>query len=136
MKLCNETITVFNSKFDPVSDSDVYYGTVIQNVSWYREVLATVVQTGLKSADKFTIRIPTTADFGGKTYVDPKAYDESDPSSTFTLKNGDVIVQGNVPVDGQTPVKLQKQYSGFVTILGVTDNRKMRKAPHWKVVGA
>ena len=136
MKLCNETITVFNSQFDPVSDKDIYHGTVIQNVSWFREVLASVIQTGLKSADKFTIRIPVDADFGGKTYVDPISYATSDPGSTFTFKNGDIIVQGAVPVEGQTPKLLQKQYSGFVTILGVTDNRKMRREPHWKVVGA
>lgn len=136
MRLCNETITVFNSQFSPELDRDVYTGTVIAGVSWFCEIASAVIQSGLKSADKFTIRIPDNADFGGKSYVDPVAYKTSDPATVFTLKNGDIIVKGAVETTGMTPAALQKQSVDFVTVLGVTDNRRAPNAPHWKVVGA
>ena len=135
MNLCNETITVFNAKYDPQADKDAYNGTVINNVSWFCEIVSTV-DNGLKAANKFTIRIPEDADFGGKTYVSPLDYaDASDVSSLFTLKNGDIVVRGSVTGSDLRPADLHKSYEAF-TILGVTDNRRAPKAPHWKVVGA
>ena len=90
MNLCNETITVFNAKLNTGTGDDDYNGTVIDGVSWFCEIVSTVDQ-GLKAANKFTIRIPEDADFGGKTYVSPLDYaDASDVSSLFTLKNGTV----------------------------------------------
>lgn len=135
MRLCNETITVFNSRFDPTLDRDIYTGTVIIGASWFCEI-ATTVDSGLKSADKFIIRIPENANFGGKSYVDPITYQTGNPDTVFTLKNGDIIVKGAVETVGQNPAKLQKQHIEYVTILGVTDNRRAPNAPHWKVVGA
>lgn len=35
MKLCNDTITVFNAKLDQTLDATVYVPTVIHGVSWY-----------------------------------------------------------------------------------------------------
>jgi len=70
LNLCNETITVFNAKHDAATDMDIYYPTVIVGVSWFCEIASTV-DKGLQAADKYTIRIPVDADFGGKEYVDP-----------------------------------------------------------------
>lgn len=135
MRHCKETITVFNTQLDPVNDYDVYNGTVIRGVSFFCEVASNVDGSGLKAADKYSIRIPTDADFGDKSYVDPIAYQTSDPAHTFTLKNGDIIVKGEVTVKNPKPADLQAQYAEMVTILGVTDNRLAPHAPHWKVVG-
>ena len=135
MKLCNETITVFNAKYDPTTAKDAYNGSVINNVSWFCEIVSTV-DNGLKAANKFTIRIPEDADFGGKTYVSPLAYaDAADVSELFTLKNGDIIVRGAVTGSGLHPADLHKNYEAF-TVLGVTDNRRAPNAPHWMVVGS
>ena len=137
MRLCNETITVFNAKLDPAVGDDVYYGTIITGVSWYCEIASNVDASGLKAANKFTIRIPTDADFGGKNYVDSVTYagNTADPAAVFTLKSGDIIVKGAVEGNPR-PAELQKQYSEVVTVLGVTDNRRAPHSPHWKVVGA
>lgn len=135
MKLCNETITVFNAKLNKDTGNDDYYGTVITGVSWFCEIVSTVNE-GLKAANKFTIRIPADADFGGKAYTDPLTYADADDVTTlFTLKNGDIIVRGAVTDTGLRPAALHKNYEAF-TVLGVTDDRRAPNAPHWKVVGA
>lgn len=137
MKLCNDKITVFNARFDPLTDSDTYVPTVITGVSWFCEITSTVDHSGLKAANKFTIRIPIDADFGGKAYADPASYPTGNPSSVFTLRNGDVVVKGDASsVQDPRPVVLQKLFPDMVTILGVTDNRRAPNAQHWKVVGS
>ena len=135
MRLCNETITVFNCQLDTQADLDVYHGTVIRGVSIYCEIASTVDNTGLKAADKYTIRVPADANFSGKSYVDPVIYQKSDPASTFTLKSGDIIVKGEVDIENPKPKDLQQRYADLITVLGVTDNRRAPNAPHWKVVG-
>lgn len=136
MKLCKETITVVNAQVDPETGYDRYYATVISGASWYCEIAATVDASGLKAADKFTIRIPEDADFGGKAYVDPIAYATASPADTFTLRSGDTIVRGVADGADLSPAALRRSYAEVATVLGVTDNRRAPRAPHWKVVGA
>nr|DAQ24265.1 MAG TPA: hypothetical protein [Caudoviricetes sp.] len=135
LRLCNEIITIINSRFDSEQDCDAYSATVVSGASWFCEIASNVDGSGLKAADKYTIRIPQKADCG-KAYVDPLAYESADPSAAFTLKNGDIVVRGAVTGEDLRPSALQKRYSEVVTILGVTDNRRAPHAPHWKVVGA
>lgn len=136
MRLCTDLITVFNTRFDAVNDRDAYVPTVITGISWYNETASNVDSSGLRAADKYTIRIPVGADFSGKSYVDPLAYQTSDVSKTFTLKSGDIIVKGNASsVVNPCPSVLQKSYPDMVTVLSVTDNRRALRAKHWKVVG-
>ena len=135
MKQCDDTITLFNVKYDSDSGLDGYNATVITGVSWFCETVSSV-DKGLNAANKFTIRIPETADFNGRDYVSPQDYAASeDVSGLFTISNGDIIVHGSVAVPNARPAVLHKQYEAF-TVLGVTDNRRARNAPHWKVVGA
>lgn len=135
MKLCDETITVFNARVDDDKGYDVYIPTVIRGVSWFCEIASTVDSSGLKAANKFTIRIPIDADFSDKAYVPPAAYAGGDPNSVFTLKQGDIIVHGE-ETEITTPAKLTEKYGEIVTILGVTDSSRRPNAKHWKVVGA
>ena len=138
MKLCNETITVFNSKIDEELGCDVYYPTIIRGVSWYCETASIVDATGLKASDRVTIRIPVDADFSNKEYVSPEEYaaEGSDPGSVFTLKSGDIVIKGEYAGTGSVrPSVLQNEF-GIVTVLGVTDDRRALKARHWKVIGS
>lgn len=136
MNLCGDVITVFNAKLNPDTGSDDYLATVISGVSWFCEIVSNVDSSGLKSANKFTIRIPETADFSGKAYTAPREYaGAADVGRLFTLQNGDIIVRGAVEDPAARPAVLHKQYEAF-TVLGVTDSRRARNAPHWKVVGA
>ena len=135
MRLCNETITVFNALFNAENDCDVYIPTVISGVSWFEDVKSTVDSSGLKAASKCTIRIPCNADFHGKTYVNPLVYNGG--ASVFTLKPGDIIVKGDASnVSDPRPATLKTSFPECVTVLGITDSRRAPKSKHWKVVGA
>ena len=138
MKLCNDTITVFNARVDPDAGGNVWTPTVITGASWYMTDASTVdaAKGGLVAANKATIRIPEGADTGGKAYADPIAYrDAEDVSGLWTLQNGDIIVKGSVTGADWTPARLKKAYAECVTVLSVTDNRRAPNAPHWRVTG-
>lgn len=136
MKLCIDTITVFNAKHNRATDKDDYNGTVISGVSWFCEIVSNTETTGLRAANRFTVRIPESADFSGKSYADPIDYASAeDVSDKFTFGHGDIVVHGAVETTGLRPAQIQKLYEAF-TILGVTDNRRAPNAPHWKVVGS
>lgn len=135
MRLCTDTITVFNARYDAGNDCDIYVPTVISGVSWYDEIASNVDSSGLKAADKYIIRIPTDAEFNGKAYADPVDYARGDPDKLFTLKSGDIVVKGAVSVVDPRPAVLQKAFAEVATVLAVTDNRRAPHAPHWKVVG-
>ena len=134
MRECNKTITVFNARMDAEDGYDVYYPTIIRNVSIYLQVASEVTLSGLNAANKVTIRIPIDANFSGKTYVKPVEFAAADPANAFTLKQGDVIVEAE-ETERLDPVQLKTKYGEVITILGVTDNRSRPRAPHWKVVG-
>lgn len=137
MRLCNKTITVYNARCDEETGYDVYYGTVISGVSWFGELASSVDKSGLNAASKYTVRIPIDAVVdGGKTYVDPKRYADSDPSRVFTLARGSIIVFGSCQMENPRLSDFSKQGNEFFTVLGVTDSRGVVNAPHWKVVGA
>ena len=138
MKLCNDTITVFNSRVDPDAGGNVWVPTVITGAGWYMTDASTVDASkgGLVAANKATIRIPEDANTGGKTYADPIAYrDAEDVSGLWTLQNGDIIVKGSATGADWTPARLKKAYAECVTVLSVTDNRRAPNAPHWRVTG-
>lgn len=136
MQLCNDTITLYNRRFDPEDDCDVYERTIIRGVHWFNSDATTVDSTGLKAANKVTIRIPTDADFGGKAYLPPKQYAATDdPTAAFTLAAGDLVVLG-IGAEGLRPAAIHDTYSEAATILQVTENRRAPQAQHWKVVGA
>lgn len=134
MKLCNDTITVYNARLDQETDSTVYVPTTICGVSWYGTSKATVDSSGLKAASQCIVRIPLEADTGEKSYTEPWVYKSAgNVSGLFTLNEGDFIVKGAFT---DTLLLPPASGSGFITILAVTDNRRAPNAPHWKVTGA
>ena len=138
MKLCNDTVTVFNARVDPDEGGNVWVPTVITGASWWATDASTVDASkgGLVAANKATIRIPVDADTGGKAYADPVSYaNAEDVSGLWTLKGGDIVVKAAVEGEDWTPARLKKEYADCVVILGVTDNRRAPNAPHWRITG-
>lgn len=138
MKLCNDTITVFNARVDPDVGGNVWIPTVIAGASWYLTDASTVDASkgGLVAANKATIRIPVEANTGGKAYADPVSYASAeDVSGLWTLKGGDIVVRDIVTGDDWTPAKLKAAYAECVTVLAVTDNRRASNAKHWRITG-
>ena len=136
MKLCNDTITVFNARVDPDVGGNVWIPTVIVGAGWYLTDASTVDASkgGLVAANKATIRIPVDADTGGKAYADPVSYASAeDVSRLWTLKGGDIVVKATVEGGNWTPARLKAAYAECVTVLAVTDNRRAPRAPHWRV---
>ena len=123
MKLCNDTITVFNARVDPATGGNVWTATVIGGASWYMTDASTVDtgKGGLVAANKVIVRIP----------------EEVAPAG-FGLKAGDIIVKGDASATaGPTPAKLKKAWGAdCMTVLSVTDNRRAPNAAHWRVTGA
>ena len=139
MKLCNDTITVFNARVDPDVGGNVWVPTVIAGVSWFATDASTVDASkgGLVAANKATIRIPVDAGTGGKQYTDPVSYASAeDVSGLWTLKGGDIVMKGKATGTDWTPAKLKKDYADCVVILGVTDNRRAPNGKHWRITAA
>ena len=136
MKLCTDTITVFNRRVNTETRMEDYVPTVIKGVSWYGHLRTGVGDRGLRTANEFTIRIPVDADFGGKTYVDSKTYREATLiSGLFTLSSDDIVLKGEAAI-GVNPATLPETNADCFRILGVTDNRRAPNAPHIRVVGS
>ena len=138
MKLCNDTITVFNARVDPETGGNVWVPTVIAGAGWYMTDASTVVASkgGLVAANRATIRIPVEANTGGKAYADPVSYASAgDVSGLWTLKGGDIVVRAAVEGSDWTPARLKAAYAECVTVLAVTDNRRGPRAAHWRVTG-
>lgn len=136
MKETTETVTVLNRRTDPTTGLDEWRPTVIRGVSWHSRVNVSITQTGLKSADTATVRIPEDADTGGRVYMTPAEYSAAEsPSGAFTLARGDVMVRAEITTP-TTPAALQTACEDYITIISVTDNTRRPHAPHRKVVGA
>lgn len=152
MKLCSDTITVFNARVGPSTGENVWTPTVITGASWYMTDASTVDASkgGLVAANKCTVRIPADAYTGGKDWIDPVRYRAAESVTwLWTLQQGDIIVRGSVPASTETttngvttstpiawtPAKLKKAYADCVTVLSVTDNRRAPRAPHWRIIG-
>lgn len=140
MNAATETITVINRRTNTQTGYDEWIPTVITGASWYSKQVASVTTSGLKTADTLAVRIPVSADTGGRTYMTPTAYKAAESvSGAFTLGRGDLIVRGTVSVQqGQTlkPADVQQTHEDYFTITSVSDNTRRPRAPHWKVVGA
>ena len=122
MKLCNDTITVFNARVDQDVGGNVWAPTVIDGASWYMTDASTIDASkgGLVAAGKVIVRIPAE--------VAPKG---------FGLKAGDIIVKGDAgDTQNPTPANLKQAWGAdCMTVLGITDNRRAPNAPHWRVTG-
>lgn len=137
MRLSDDIVTLYNAYYDKANDCTAYTRTVIRGASWYVHSKSTVDKDGLKAANEFIVRIPADADFGGKSYLPPSAFDTlKSPSDVFTFKGGDFIVKGVCDDENPVPAHMRKAYDAVMTILAVTDNRRAPNAKHWKVVGA
>ena len=143
MRLCTDTITVYNHQLDTSTGDDVYNATTIRGVSWLFRDVTSPKTKGMydKDASGCTVRIPITAQ-SDKAYLPPEEYAHADPGSAYTLQPGDIIVRGEGPdpdsaaAYGVRPAEIQAAGHEHFTVTGVTDNRGTgRQSPHWKVVG-
>lgn len=114
---CNETITLVQQDYDRETDRDVYSCTVIEGVSWFGKLVASMENKGLTGAAQVTVRIT------------------EDNMPDVVIKRGDYIVRGIV-----SGIEKQADLKGleYFTVLSVGDNRrgKRKDLRHWAVRGA
>jgi len=164
VRLCDDTITVFNARADPETGGSVWLPVTIAGASWWATDASAVdaARGGLAAANKCVIRIPAeataryqpilaagggaalaiaagmplAADWRESAYIDPVGYaNAGSAAGLWTLKNGDIIVRAAVAGGDWTPAKLKRAFADCVTVLGVTDNRRAPKGKHWRVTG-
>lgn len=114
---CDRTVTLYHRTYDPASRSDIWSRTVYPAASWYGGQAATVSDSGLLTADAYTVRIATDAEIAAAP--------------------GDVLVRGEVADTVTGSTALTGKYHGrcFV-VTHVQDNRRgVRSAWHWKIEG-
>lgn len=127
MKLCNDTVTLFNARVDPVSGGKLYAATVIRGVRWHGgRAAAQDARGGSVARCRAVVRVPAEADTGGSRYVGPEEYRQaSDVSGLYTLACGDLICRG----EAEAPT------GACLALCDITDNRSAPRGAHWKLVG-
>lgn len=135
--LTNADITIYNTKTDKTTRMPTYHRTRICGVHWFTDQKTQVDDKGLHSADVYKIRIPTSAQTGGKRYVSPSEYQEmEDVTGAWTIQNGDIFVRGLIDLDISKASEVLSKYpdcSGRV--ISWSDNRR-GVTPHFRIGGA
>lgn len=138
--IVNADITIFNKRYVRADRTEKFVGTVIKGVSWYSRTDTAAGSEETSDRDSYAIRIPVSADMGGKEYADPKIYadmDDETASGYWTLQPGAIIVRGISDAAEATETELKRAFREVVFITNFTDNRD-RCSPamrHWRIGG-
>lgn len=112
MQLANETVTLFHRVL--VDREWEYEKHLLKGVSWYSSDVSTVTDEGLKTADKYIVRIPFALP------VSPA--------------KGDFMVLGDVEY---TEGMKEAYGASCMVVTAITDNyTRAPRGKHYKVVGA
>nr|DAI95728.1 MAG TPA: hypothetical protein [Caudoviricetes sp.] len=134
--ITNADITIYNLAHKGTRN-EKWIRTFISGVNWYGGQKVTVTDTGLLTADAYTVRISVSSEPEGKVFVLPEDYalEEDDALAGFwTLQNGDLIYRGNGPEIIQATEITGKSESFVVT--GWSDNRRGSSVmQHWRIEG-
>lgn len=94
--ITNCDVTLYNNYKDSMEKVH-FKKTVIKSANWQPTQTKTIVNNVLVTADSINIFIPFTANFEGKTYLEPKAWaklSEIDKDKYFTFSSTDRMVKG------------------------------------------
>lgn len=113
--MTNSKMTVYN-KYNTADKQVNFKKHLIENVFWDDAKIVNL-SLGLENADEVNVYIPKDKNDLTK-YVKPKKYNAVDNS--WTLKEGDYIVRGNVNINEIQEIKELSDYDVF-TITSVDD---------------
>lgn len=125
----NDTVTLYNKY--TAGGVEKWKRTVLSGVFWNSVEGAVLRKTGAASADSVVVLIPGSV--GG--YVKPKAWEAlNDKSGSWTVKPGDTMVRGDVPVE---IVRSTRELDGLDDVLTVTtvDDKRFGGLAHLEVSG-
>lgn len=147
-----DTIIIFNKKYNSDDRDYNYYRTYLSNVNVDKKKAVNVIKSGLENASSGTIIIPTSyLSSEDKTYISPKKYQQlseeveatddeegtikAEIESYFTLQEGDIVVIGEVNYqinEDNTLTSLKTTYDDVYEIVSIDDKLK-GGLPHWEV---
>lgn len=111
MQLANETVSLFHRVL--VNREWEYEKHLLEGVSWYSSEVSAVTDEGLKTADKYIVRIP---------FAPP-----------VSPAKGDFMVLGNAEYHDN----MKEAYgASCMLVTAITDNFRAPRGKHIKVVGA
>lgn len=126
----NADLTIYNKRLNPITGKTEYQRTAVYGVHWYTNQKTTVIESGLKSADEYKIRVPLESLDG---YIAPQEYRAlEDTAGVWTVENGDLFLRGACEKDITKPSELQGLNPGQV--LSWSDNRR-GISPHIRIGG-
>lgn len=129
----NQTITIYNKRYNPATKQTLWPKTVITGVSWAGCQRITTGE-GLTSTDGYSVRIPLKSFPDG--FLQRDAYTAlPDPAGHWTAQNGDVVVRGKGPdvVNGIT--EITKRFTDCFTVIAVHSDNMARLLPHLRLEG-
>ncbi|NLL92513.1 MAG: hypothetical protein GX222_08930 [Ruminococcaceae bacterium] len=129
----NQTITIYNKRFDSGTKKTFWHKTVIHGVSWTGCQEVTTGE-GLTSNDGYSVRIPLSSMPEGFVRQDEYSVLNS-PSSKWTAQNGDVVVLGEGEDVESGISEITKQYSESFIITVVHVDNLSRLLPHLRLEG-
>ena len=133
--LTNATITIYNRIPGKKNTFDTWHRTVIRDVHVYVDHKASVVDSGLNSAEEYKIRIPTDVE-NADQYLPQEEYVKKDnPGDCWTIQIDDHIVLGESDNEIEKPADLTDVRLRHCKVLSWSDNR-FGGLPHWRIGGA
>ena len=129
----DQTITIYNKRYDPTTKKTLWPKTTIHGVSWAGCRRVTTGE-GLTSNDGYSVRVPVSAMPEG--FLGRSEYAATlDPTNHWTAQNGDVVVLGEGPdvVSGIT--EITKQSTDCFTVTAVHTDNLTRLLPHLRLEG-
>ena len=129
----DQTITIYNKRYNPATKKTLWPKTVITGASWAGCQRVTTGE-GLTSTDGYSVRIPLKSFPDGFLLRDEYAA-LPDPTGCWTAQNGDVVVRGEGPNVENGITEITKQFIDCFTVTAVHSDNMMRLLPHLRLEG-
>ncbi len=138
--LASDVITLYNHFRDPDTRADRWQRTVLRGVQTREKLEKTVSTDGkLLLARSVSVTIPVSADAGGRRYLEPSAFAQSEARERYwtldAARTLDGMVGGACEAelgDGTTLDDLARE-RGVLTIRAVSDNTRRGRLRHWRI---
>lgn len=129
----DQTITIYNKRYDPNTKKTTWPKTIIPGVSWAGCQRVTSSE-GLTSNDGYSVRIPLQAFPAG--FLARDEYTAlPDPTGHWAAQNGDVVALGEGPdVEGGI-TEIAKRFTDCFTVTAVHADNMNRLLPHLRLEG-
>ena len=135
-----DSITIFNKKYNSTIKDYQYIRTYLTNVNVEKKKAVNVIKSGLENASSGTVYIPTeNLETENKEYISPKKYQKlssEELKNYYTLQTGDLVVIEIVDYEiddkNNTITKLKNKFDDVFEIL-VVDDKLKGDLPHWEV---